>query len=193
MQSFEKWAPFANSSKCAGIRCSHASAGNRFSLTLPLTLGPADGTPVAAPAAAAALQYTTSPSAPKVVLIEQDERDAYSGSAAGPRGGGSGGIRTASADRRRAGGAATAQRPVPTAFTVSRRVAAARLLVADDSEANRRFAAFIGRKLGCTVGAVGDGDEVVGAVTTAAAAGAPYDLVMMDLVMVCAADVRKCI
>ncbi len=58
------------------------------------------------------------------------------------------------------------------------------MLVVDDSEANRRFAAFIARKLGCAVTAVGDGDEVVAAVAAAAAAGAPYDIVFMDLVMV---------
>jgi CheY-like chemotaxis protein len=70
------------------------------------------------------------------------------------------------------------------AAPVSRPVAGARILVVDDSEANRRFAAFMARKLGCVVTAVGDGDEVVAAVAAAAGAGAPYDVVLMDLVMV---------
>lgn len=65
-----------------------------------------------------------------------------------------------------------------------RRVAGARVLVVDDSEANRRFAAFVLRRLGCTVTTVADGDEVERTVTAAEASGEPYDAVLMDLVMV---------
>jgi CheY-like chemotaxis protein len=63
-------------------------------------------------------------------------------------------------------------------------VAGAKVLVADDSEANRRFACFLVNRLGCVATAVTDGDEVVPAVTAADAAGAPFDVVLMDLVMV---------
>ena len=69
-------------------------------------------------------------------------------------------------------------------------VLGARLLVVDDSEANRRFAAFIARKLGCAD--TGDGDEVVAAVSAATTAAAPFDIVLMDLVIVrsaCASSV----
>ena len=65
------------------------------------------------------------------------------------------------------------------------RIAGARVLVVDDSEANRRFASYALAKIGCAVSAVADGDDVVGAVSAAAAAGSPFDVVLMDLVMVC--------
>jgi hypothetical protein len=70
---------------------------------------------------------------------------------------------------------------------ISGAVAGAHVLVVDDSEANRRFAGFVLRKLGCVVAVVTDGDEVVHAVNAAAAGGSPYDLVLVDLVMVSAA------
>jgi hypothetical protein len=70
--------------------------------------------------------------------------------------------------------------PVP----VTRDVTGTNVLVIDDSEANRRFATFAVAKLGCTVSAASDGDEAVGAVTAAVAAGKPYDVVLMDIVMV---------
>ena len=63
-------------------------------------------------------------------------------------------------------------------------VAGAKVLVADDSEANRRFACFLVNRLGCVATAVTDGDEVLRAVSAAAASGHAYDLVLMDLVMV---------
>ena len=63
-------------------------------------------------------------------------------------------------------------------------VVGTRVLVVDDSEANRRFAAFAAQKLGCATAFACDGDEVVAAVTAAGAAGAPFDIVLMDLVMV---------
>ena len=65
-----------------------------------------------------------------------------------------------------------------------RDVTGTHVLVIDDSEANRRFATFAVAKLGCTVSAASDGDEAVGAVTAAVAAGKPYDVVLMDIVMV---------
>ena len=60
----------------------------------------------------------------------------------------------------------------------------ARVLIVDDSEANRRFGGFVVKRLGCVVASVSDGDEVTAAVMAAAEAGAPYDIVLMDLVMV---------
>ena len=78
------------------------------------------------------------------------------------------------------------QADLQLARTPERRVAGACVLIVDDSEANRRFAAYALAKLGCIVTAVGDGDEVIGAVTAAAASGSPFDVVLMDLVMVCA-------
>ena len=52
-------------------------------------------------------------------------------------------------------------------------VAGARVLIVDDSEANRRFATFMARRLGCASATASDGDEVVGAVAAAHAAGLP--------------------
>ena len=40
------------------------------------------------------------------------------------------------------------------------------------------------RRLGCASATASDGDEVVGAVAAAHAAGAAFDVVLMDLVMV---------
>ncbi len=57
------------------------------------------------------------------------------------------------------------------------------MLVVDDSAANLRFALFVLRRLGCVVGTCSDGDEVVAALGAAAAVGAPYDVVVMDLYM----------
>ena len=76
--------------------------------------------------------------------------------------------------------------PTAPAGTVVASAAApfAHVLVVDDSEANRRFAAFVLKKFGCAVGTVTDGDEVLRAVSAAAASGHAYDLVLMDLVMV---------
>ena len=68
-----------------------------------------------------------------------------------------------------------------TSHTLAARLTRART---HSPQANRRFAAFVLKKLGCTVATATDGDEVVTAVAAAAAAGAPYDLVLMDLVMV---------
>jgi CheY-like chemotaxis protein len=131
------------------------------------------------------LAVTASPSAPKLLLIDDD---------AGSTGGGSG---AAAAAARETGPTASGAegkelgrvRRTPTTAAIApsspvSRVLGARVLVVDDSEANRRFAGFIARKLGCAVTAVGDGDEVVGAVDAAAAAAAPFDVVLMDLVMV---------
>ena len=70
-------------------------------------------------------------------------------------------------------------------------LAGARVLVVDDSEANRRFACFLVKRLGCAATAVTDGDEAVPTVAAAAAAGAPFDVVLMDLVMVCRACVKS--
>ncbi len=58
------------------------------------------------------------------------------------------------------------------------------MLIVDDSEANRRFGGFVARRLGCIFASVSDGDEVTEAVMAAAEAGTPYDIVLMDLVMV---------
>ncbi len=63
-------------------------------------------------------------------------------------------------------------------------VGGARVLVVDDSEANRRFAAFVVKKLGCAVTSATDGDEVELAVAAAEDAGEPFHLILMDLVMV---------
>lgn len=59
-------------------------------------------------------------------------------------------------------------------------VAGSRVLVVDDSPANRRLAAFLLRQLGCVPGEADDGDAVLPALL---AAGAPYDAVLMDMIM----------
>lgn len=59
----------------------------------------------------------------------------------------------------------------------------AHVLVVDDSPANRRLALFLLRALGCVGGEVDDGDGVLLAVRSAAAAGTPYDIVLMDIMM----------
>ncbi len=65
-----------------------------------------------------------------------------------------------------------------------RDLAGTRVLVVDDSPANLRFAVFVLRRLGCAVDTATDGDEVVAAAATAVAAGAPFDVCVMDLYMV---------
>ena len=72
-----------------------------------------------------------------------------------------------------------------TAMGAASIIANARVLVGDDSAANRRFAAFVLRQLGCQAsGEVDDGDGVVVALDAAVAAGTPYDAVLIDMVMV---------
>jgi CheY-like chemotaxis protein len=58
-----------------------------------------------------------------------------------------------------------------------------RALAVDDSPANLRFAVYWLRRMGCTVQTCTDGDQVVDAVGTAVAAGAPFDVIIMDLRM----------
>ena len=58
-----------------------------------------------------------------------------------------------------------------------------RVLAVDDSPANLRFMVFVLKRLGCAVGTCSDGDEVLAALAAAIAAGAPYDVVLMDLYM----------
>jgi CheY-like chemotaxis protein len=58
-----------------------------------------------------------------------------------------------------------------------------RVLAVDDSPANLRFIVFLLKRLGCTVLTCSDGDEVVAAVSAAAAAGAPIHVCIMDLYM----------
>ena len=69
----------------------------------------------------------------------------------------------------------------PSAPLVS--LAGARVLVVDDSAANRRLAVFLLRQLGCVTSDVDDGDGALPAVRAAAAAGAPFDAVLMDIMM----------
>ncbi len=57
------------------------------------------------------------------------------------------------------------------------------VLVVDDSEANRRLARRMLLQLGCAVTEASDGDEVVPALIAATGAGAPLDLVLMDIEM----------
>ncbi len=64
-----------------------------------------------------------------------------------------------------------------------RGLAGTRVLVVDDSPANLRFAVFVLKRLGCVVATCADGDEVLAAVGTAAAAGIPFDVVVTDLYM----------
>ena len=78
---------------------------------------------------------------------------------------------------------APSARVAPTGVT-PRSVSGVHVLIVDDSEANRRFASFVCKKLGCSVTAVADGDEVVAALRSAEAAGEVIDVVLMDLVMV---------
>ena len=95
------------------------------------------------------------------------------------------GAQAASAATAPAGlGAASMPLDAAGGATEARAPAGARVLVVDDSEANRRFACFLLRRLGCAAKAVADGDEVLPTVAAAAAAGAPFDVVLMDLVMV---------
>ncbi len=58
-----------------------------------------------------------------------------------------------------------------------------RLLVAEDNATNQRVVALTLKRLGYHADMVSDGDEVVPALRQAAAAGRPYDLVLMDLRM----------
>jgi hypothetical protein len=125
-----------------------------------------------------------SPSLLHRVLLTPDAAASGGGGSGGGGGGARGTTSTDVKEGSRRIGTPTGSAKLPAATPVASRVAGTRMLVVDDSEANRRFAAFIARKLGCAVTAVGDGDEVVAAVAAAAAAGAPYDIVFMDLVMV---------
>ena len=58
-----------------------------------------------------------------------------------------------------------------------------RVLAVDDSAANLRFLEFALRRLGAVPTTATDGDEVVPAVERAAAAGAPFDVCVMDMHM----------
>jgi CheY-like chemotaxis protein len=82
---------------------------------------------------------------------------------------------------------ATPTSPMPSPSTSPTRqlrpVRGTRVLAVDDSPANLRFAVYWLRRMGCTVQTCTDGDQVVNAVATAVAAGAPFDLVLMDLRM----------
>lgn len=63
-------------------------------------------------------------------------------------------------------------------------LAGVRVLVVDDSPANRRLAAFLLRQLGCAApGDADDGDGVLPTLRAAAAAGTPYHVVLMDIMM----------
>jgi CheY-like chemotaxis protein len=64
-----------------------------------------------------------------------------------------------------------------------RPIAGSRVLVVDDVAANRRLALFMLRQLGCVGGQADDGDAVLPALRAAAGAGAPYDIVLMDIMM----------
>lgn len=71
----------------------------------------------------------------------------------------------------------TLPRPAP------RGADAARVLLVDDSAGNRRIGERMLVSLGCAVGLACDGDEVAPALSSAAASGAPYDVVLMDVWM----------
>jgi two-component system sensor histidine kinase/response regulator len=74
--------------------------------------------------------------------------------------------------------------PVPSAAAAAARdLRGTRVLAVDDSPANLRYATFVLRRLGCAVETCSDGDEVVAALARAAAAGAPFDVVVMDFYM----------
>jgi CheY-like chemotaxis protein len=68
--------------------------------------------------------------------------------------------------------------------SATRDIRGTRVLAVDDSPANLRFMVFVLKRLGCIVATCSDGDQVVAALGAAAAAGAPYDVVVMDLYMV---------
>jgi CheY-like chemotaxis protein len=154
------------------MTCTSSLAGTRFALTLPCKrpIGPIRAVSSSGPVTAA--QVVPEPIDPDaVVAVQAQLRSLHSGRAAESR-------------------ISTRYSSTPDTQTTSPAlgsVAGARVLVVDDSEANRRFASFAARKLGCTVTTACDGDEVVAAVASAAAAGTPYDVVLMDLVMVRAA------
>jgi signal transduction histidine kinase/ActR/RegA family two-component response regulator len=76
-------------------------------------------------------------------------------------------------------------RPVASAAPAARSAAegAARLLVADDGVDNQRLLRTFLERAGYRVQVVGDGRQAVDAVHAAAAAQAPFDLVLMDMQM----------
>jgi CheY-like chemotaxis protein len=65
----------------------------------------------------------------------------------------------------------------------AREICGTRVLAVDDSPANLRFAVYMLEQLGCVADTRSDGDGVVAALAAALAAGAPYDVVVMDLHM----------
>lgn len=58
-----------------------------------------------------------------------------------------------------------------------------RVLLAEDSVDSQRLIRFVLERAGATVVAVGDGSEAIAAVDSAAAAGKPFDLILMDTQM----------
>ena len=60
---------------------------------------------------------------------------------------------------------------------------ALRILLAEDTESNQTLVLATLRRVGLTADVVGDGAEAVSAVTVAAHAGTPYDVVLMDVQM----------
>jgi signal transduction histidine kinase/DNA-binding NarL/FixJ family response regulator len=76
-----------------------------------------------------------------------------------------------------------AEAPLPTTATHAATAPQLRLLVADDVVANQAVARALLETAGHAVDCVGDGAQAVAAVTRAAAAGTPYDAVLMDVMM----------
>ena len=60
---------------------------------------------------------------------------------------------------------------------------ARRILVAEDNPVNQRLTLAMLAKAGCAADLAGDGEQAVETVQRAAQAGAPYDLVLMDIQM----------
>jgi CheY-like chemotaxis protein len=57
------------------------------------------------------------------------------------------------------------------------------VLFVDDETTNRRLGGKMLQRLGCTNVQIADGDEVLRALEESAAAGRPFDAVLMDIVM----------
>lgn len=69
---------------------------------------------------------------------------------------------------------------------------APRVLFCDDERTLRRVAQRMLKLIGCEYGVVEDGDEVLGALREAVAAGKPYDIVLLDINMVRTNGVAVC-
>lgn len=148
-------------------------AGARFTLILPLRYVPPAAAAIAASAMGSGAGGAAAAANLPLVLEEATPGPAVLAATRG----------TAHGSTPAAGAPGAAAAPAAPASAALRDVRGARVLAVDDSPANLRFAVYMLRRMGCVVATCADGDEVVGAVAAAAAAGAPYDVCVMDMYM----------